>query len=495
MGRKIAALIAQGFMLAAIGMSAAYAGPQPLKLFQLFSDSRQTRPLADEPYRIWINGRFSEGRVTDETGAVITYQREQGMEQEFVAQIYGIGTYSFVIGADERQVIQRVGSWGMNEPWKRSCRRDGAACGGKGFYWIQLTGRDTNFNGEPYALTVDGTTSTGTVSEEGYIFILKDNPSSVSGSMHLRLCAGPTVELVIGINDRQSSATLLQDRQALDAPGPPVKACQASALPKYRQATPRLNRGMPYVFSEWSQGATPMQIAQQARQEEKSALDVYSSLAAANSDSFAWLGALPPVWSDVDYQSRWLAVIEKMKLDISRLTEDDVRKFRCRTPSQVGPVPDLDSVDRYLDGLPASASDPQLLAGLYTAAAKGNWLAVAQVYARESNRIPGSDGSNKYLQQYRTLQLMEWLQARKVGGLYLMLEAGLAASGYYSAGTENHVSAIEIYAALHDSYPSQHKLGKKWANADEAHLRSIGKEMLACARNALPVYRKLLGDG
>ena len=487
--------MAQGFMLAVIGMSAAYAEPQPLKLFQLFSDSRQTRPQADEPYRIWINGRFSEGSVTDETGAVITNQREQGKAQEFVAQIYGIGTYSFVIGADERKTVQRVGNWGMGEPWKRSCRRDGADCKGTGFYWIQLTGRDTNFNGEPYALTVDGRTSTGTVSDEGYIFILQNNPSPVSGPMHLRLCSGPTVELVIGVNDRQSSATLLQDRQARDVPEPPAKACQASALPKYRQANPRLNRGMPYVFSEWSLGATPMQMAQQARQEAKSEIDVYRSLAAANSDSFAWLGPLPPVWSDVDYQSRWNAVIEKIKADISSLTEDDVRKFRCRTPSQVGPVPDLDSVDKYLGGLPASASNPQLLAGLYAAAAKGNWLAAAQVYALESNRIPGSDGGNKYLQQYRTLQLMEWLQARKIGGLYFMLEAGLVASGYYDAGTANHVSAIEIYAALHDSYSSQHKLGKQWANDDEAHLRSIGKEMLACARNALPGYRKLLGDG
>ena len=130
---------------------------QSLELMRLFSDSGQSVPRPGEPYRIMINGKHSEYGVTDEMGAVIAHDRRPLTQQEFVAQIFAFGTYSFVVAKDDRISTRQIAGWNVEE-WKDSC--DQHDCKGNGFYWIQLLGRDASFDGEGYSLMIDGKTLT-----------------------------------------------------------------------------------------------------------------------------------------------------------------------------------------------------------------------------------------------------------------------------------------------------------------------------------------------
>lgn len=213
------------------------------------------------------------------------------------------------------------------------------------------------------------------------------------------------------------------------------------------------------------------------------------SFSTGRGDPLAWLGPLPADVTDADYDQRLMAVSRKIVDDMASWQPDDIRGFRCRTPAQLGAVPDMNAVDRYIARFPDSARDPKLRGGLYAAGAKGNWLAVALIVGLERQSPSGQDAR---VQRYRMVQLMEWLQARKVGPLYREFGAPLVAEDVFDGMRSTRTSAPDVYAALHGSYPAQYEVGADALASKDAGLRAIGQQMQDCARKALPAYRRQL---
>ena len=206
----------------------------------------------------------------------------------------------------------------------------------------------------------------------------------------------------------------------------------------------------------------------------------------ADEPLLAWLGPLPRTLSDEKIRARMVAVMKKIKTDLS--SENDVLTFACKTPAQVGPIPMVEAMERYIEQLPESQYDETILRDLDLAASKGNWLARAQLYALivDSKERP---------MQYRAVQLLEWLQERKIGAVYAIFGDALAASGYYSGAPGEGITGIDIFAALHNSYPAQNKVGKELKESSDPKLVAVGEKMLACANAALPAYARLFsGD-
>lgn len=197
----------------------------------------------------------------------------------------------------------------------------------------------------------------------------------------------------------------------------------------------------------------------------------------------SWLGPARRLDGD-ELAQRTRSVMSKLRQDVAAV--QDPRGFECRHPAEVGPVPSLDAVDAWLGGLPASRHDRKLTRNLYRAAAEGNWLARAQVYALLSER-PARDDTTAY----RTVQLMEWLQEHGIGALH-----GLAGEALKAAGAQPDASApsaSDIYAALHHSYPAQHKVGRELSRSDDPRLAAAGRRMVECAAHALPAFGRMFG--
>lgn len=455
----------------------AWAAQKPLPLIKLYKDEAQSMPMQYITYRLQLNGHYLESGITDETGAVTTEQYQPKIRQEIVADILGFGVFVFVIdpkkGITRKVIGDREIGWAEFE----SCPRNAGACAGKGFYWIRLLGHGSLFAAEPYTLTVFGKTVEGAVSDRGYIFLPADNPPHISDAITLRFCNGPAMQLNVGTDVKDSSSTMLQSSKA---PAPSLKKCRASSLHRYTQSHPSLNRGMPYIFSEWAVGATPTERAEQKERDAQALLREYSVQAAANNDRLAWLGTLPPTWSESEFSSRETKLFNRIISDMA-FEMEDLLQFQCKTPAQVGPTPDMDAVRAYIMTFPDSVNDEKLMRRLYAAAAKGNWLAVVQVYTYENQYR--REGENRYLHSYRMLQLSDWLHARKIGAVYSEIGVGINASGY---GSDNPF----YFAALHNSYPNQYQMGKTLERNTDVRYRAIGRKMQACALNALPEYRK-----
>lgn len=469
----------------AIAAAAVFISPvqaAPLQLFQAFSDYEQTRPRDNEPFSIWLDGRLVDAGVTDERGAVVTRHHKPGTEQEFVLGLFGFGVLSVHVDSKSRMTHEYLGQR-LSASWQEPCRHDAASCEGEGFYWLQLLGKDTHFENEPYVLRIGARELSGTLSEEGVLFVDQNDPPAVSDAMVLRLCHGPALRIRSGAKERDSSIEVLAPSEP--QPRAPT-GCQASGLDKYRAANHQLNYGNPYAFTAWSSGISPVAKERQAAREEQERLADYQRTAAANDDDLAWLGRLPKTWSAEQYIQRASDLNEKIMADVAQ-GGYDIRKFKCRPPHAIGPVPDIAAVDRYVEGFPRSMFDPDLRAALGAAAAKGNWLAVAQEMAR-ATQTP-TEG-NIYVRRYRTLQLMEWLQARKLGPLYWEAGQQLKASGYFSDVPGSGITAIDLYAVKQGSYPAQFEVGKALLEKEDAQLREVGQKMLDCARNALPGYKK-----
>jgi hypothetical protein len=205
---------------------------------------------------------------------------------------------------------------------------------------------------------------------------------------------------------------------------------------------------------------------------------------AARHEDMSWLGPARRIDGD-ELAQRTHGVMSKVRQDVA--TAQDPAGFTCRQPAEVGPVPLLEAVDAWLDGLPASRQDRKLTRNLYRAAAEGNWLARVQVYTLLSER-PARDNTTAY----RTVQLMEWLQEHGIGALHgLVGEASKAT--HRSRLNASAVTASDIYAALHDSYPAQHKVGQQLTRSTDPRLAAAGYRMVNCAAHALPAYGRMFG--
>lgn len=466
------------FLLVSALAFPAQAAKQELLLFKIFKDSNHSVPAQDLPYRLQLDGRHLKRDLTDKSGAIITDQRQLKTRQEFVADIWGMGTYVLVIDTKNRISVKYLGDLGASDGIPAPCSPAAGNCTGKGFYWIRLLGLNSKFASEPYSLTLQGKTVEGTVDANGYLFVPMNTPPSISDAITLRLCAGPAFSIKVGTDIKDSESAMFESSNARP---PSLQSCKSSSLKNYTRRHVDLNRGMPYIFSEWAIGSMPTELAERRRSTEQALQDDYKALAAANNDQLSWLGTLPATWSKDEYTSRQDKFLDLLKANL-KFDMEDLLQFQCRTPEQVGPIPNMDAVEAYIGAYSSGTPDQEQLARLYNAAAKGNWLAVAQVYAYEEAKRDQED-DNPYLHNYRSLQLAEWLQARKIGAIYTLLGDALNSSGYIT-------DAPYYYAALHNSYSSQYKMGATLQNAPDIRYRDIGQKMQACALNALPAYRK-----
>jgi hypothetical protein len=203
-----------------------------------------------------------------------------------------------------------------------------------------------------------------------------------------------------------------------------------------------------------------------------------------NPAPLSWLGPAPAGLTQEEVNRRTDAVIEKIKNDMS--AGIDIGDFVCKTPAEVGPVPMMDAVERYIDGLPESRDDDGLLHGLNDAARHGNWIARAQIFLLMSDRRQADVSEH-----YRMVQLMEWMQERRLGVLYAWFGDAVAASGFYNGLAGNGPTGIDEYAALNGSYQAQYEVGRYLKNSNDPDRAGIGERMVACALGSLPAYARV----
>ncbi|WP_165390846.1 ankyrin repeat domain-containing protein [Pseudoduganella lutea] len=201
---------------------------------------------------------------------------------------------------------------------------------------------------------------------------------------------------------------------------------------------------------------------------------------AASKDPFAWIGPVPKTISTEALHKRWVRLGKQVFDTVST----DVKQFVCKSPAEVGPVPMMDAVERYIDGAPESLYDDEVMSNLNKAAAQGNWLARTLIYFWLRQY------SEEEL-QYRTVMLGEWMYQQRLGQLYAAFGDTLKGSGYYSDAPGIQVTGFDIMAAMRHSYVAQNDVGKALSKSSDPELASVGRKMLACASNSLGAYRRL----
>ena len=117
---------------------------------------------------------------------------------------------------------------------------------------------------------------------------------------------------------------------------------------------------------------------------------------------------------------------------------------------------------------------------LVAAGEKGNWMARLELYYTLSS-VNVSELS--LLEQYRIVQLMEWLHKKQVGGLYSYFSIGMPAAPGNSRSVQDQAS---LYAAMLGSYDDQNSRGSVLQAESDTALAEAGNKMLACAKAALP---------
>lgn len=200
-------------------------------------------------------------------------------------------------------------------------------------------------------------------------------------------------------------------------------------------------------------------------------------------DQLEWLGPIPTKLSQEMIEKRTAAVFLKLGKVIA--VEANPKQFICKSPAEIGPIPNMQAVDRYLMSWPDSTNDPELLKGLFDAASQGNWLARSHIFAL----LIGGRASSNIQTHYRKLQSVEWMVQKKHGPVFNWFVDSLAASGYF--GAEIDLSGVDTIAALHNSYPAQERAGKDLLKSDDPELVAIGQAMRDCAANASPGYREV----
>lgn len=237
--------------------------------------------------------------------------------------------------------------------------------------------------------------------------------------------------------------------------------------------------------SRYDQEQDAINLAEQQKEVKMQArIAAYAVQARANDDALAWLGRLPSRWTIQGYGARLLRIGDKVAAQIADALKDggpDARQFVCRAPAYYGPVPQQAAVDTWMAAAPAvrgMRSGPAWDA-LVAAGEQGNWMARLELY----DALSGAHVSElSLLEQYRIVQLMEWLHKQRVGGLYSYVSAGMPAV----PGQSRRQEQATLYAAMLGSYDGQNSRGAVLqADADPA-LAAAGSRMLACAKAYLP---------
>ena len=198
----------------------------------------------------------------------------------------------------------------------------------------------------------------------------------------------------------------------------------------------------------------------------------------------AWLGPVPPGLTRDQVGQRSTAVFDLVVKEMA--ADHDLKAFTCKTPAEVGPVPMMDAVERYIDGLPESQDDDALLHGLNQAARAGNWIARANLFFLMSQRQ-----QLDLVGELRMIQLLEWMHKRRLGALYAFVGDAIMASGITNGLSGNGPTAMDEFAALRNSYQAQYEVGqdlKKSADPDKVRL---GERMITCALGSSPAYARV----
>lgn len=198
----------------------------------------------------------------------------------------------------------------------------------------------------------------------------------------------------------------------------------------------------------------------------------------------AWLGAVPAGVTQENIGERSTAVFDIVMKDVA--VGHDLKAFVCKTPAEVGPVPMMDAVDRYVAGLPDSRDDDALLHGLNQAARAGNWIARANLFFLMSQRR-----QSDLVGEFRIIQLMEWMHERRLGALYAFVGDAILASGITNGLSGNEPTAMDEFAALHHSYQAQYEVGQHLKKSDNPDKVRLGERMVACALGSSPAYARV----
>lgn len=205
---------------------------------------------------------------------------------------------------------------------------------------------------------------------------------------------------------------------------------------------------------------------------------------AASKDPHAWLGTLPVRMDPAVMEMRRDRLFERMTKDAQAV---DVRRFVCRSPAEVGALPMMGAVMRYVDALPGGQDDNALTEELMQAAAHGNWLARTLLLpVLEESGAAGNAASS-----YRAIQLAEWLYRHRVGRLYADLEPMAKWIASYDGDGGNDPSGFLAAAAMQQDYAMQASVGRALIEMDDPEVVAAGGRMLACAAGARAAYEKM----
>jgi hypothetical protein len=443
----------------------------------VFSPLTITRiPGESLSYHFYANGRVIEKDSTNKMGDIKLKSYSKNTPENILLVVFDFGTFNVTIRPGGKVGIERLSSWSWMNPGHGYFDAKVDCCKDSNFYAIKLLGKDAYFDKEPYLITAPGFTHEGVSDGTGYIFI--DELKRDTPSLRLDLCSGPPMRITLGKNMYSSKVDLLE--QSVEQRNRP-KNCNGNAIQEYAKKNPTLNQGMPFLFSSWEEGISPIAnrllLEKNAKKAEEDGVSDYEKAVIRNDDPLAWLGPLPKKWSSEIYGDHFDAILKKIVSDIDSLGPDAIQKFHCKKPQAVGPTPNMQAVERYLESFPDSIYKQDVLANLYKAAAQGNWLAVSQI-------LPLSmQSSSSLLASARQIQLMEWMLKRKIGGVYREVGYLLGAKGRNS---------FDEYAALNASYPAQYDLGMLLRASSEPDEVVLGNKLVNCAMNALPAYKKAL---
>ena len=238
--------------------------------------------------------------------------------------------------------------------------------------------------------------------------------------------------------------------------------------------------------SRYDEEQDALKLAEQQKDVKMQAkIAAYAVAARANDDALAWLGRVPSSWTLESYGKRLLGSGDKVAKQLGEALGDggpDARQFVCRAPADYGPVPEQASVEAWM-ALPGDVR--KVRAGpawdaLVAAGKKGNWMARLELYYTLSSV---NVHELSLLEQYRIVQLMEWLHKKQVGGLYGYFSAGMPAAPGNSRSVQDQAS---LYAAMLGSYDDQNSRGSGLQADPDPALAEAGRKMLACAKAALP---------
>lgn len=457
-------------------------------LFTAYKDYGHSFPFDEAIYSIYKSGKHAKTDWTNKKGQVILEWNEGEIIKDGYFRLDKIGSYGFTVEANGLVHRFKIGDFGFDyEDVVSPCSDKEKSCTGKGFYWIRLYGFSTFFKGEPYELEMNNVKRNGHVGKDGFILIPSDNPDTTA-EVIVNFCFDKSLKMSLGHHKYRSTAKWFTANRAgsnLD--------CQTSQMKSQAEKQKYFNDGAPLAFGGWSLGKTPEEKLTEKNNQQMEEDSRYAEMAKNNNDELSWLGPLPIPWSDEEASKRADDFVNKIYADVHSLAETRIpwKDFMCKTPEQVGNIPNMNDVNSYMEIISLRNYDKLVMAEnkLKAAAKLGNWLAISQLYASYRSISWTKDSR---VNEYRQLQLGEWLLNHKIGGIYRETGFELGATGFFSDVSGQKISPFDIYAALNNSYPAQYDVGVYLLESDNEDAKKIGERMINCALSALPAYKKIL---